>query len=273
MVPRLMAWRPGALLALVASAVVAPAAPAQERGRSGGDWCREWDERERGWHCEVREVTLAARQLLAVDAAPNGGIKVTGWDRNEIVVRARVAAQADSDEDAERLVEQVRLETDGRWIRAEGPQTRRRRSWWVSYEIMAPRTTHLELESQNGGIGLEGMGGRSEIRTVNGGIHLDGVAGHVRGRTTNGGLRIDLTGERFQGEGLDVQTTNGGVRLTIPSDYSARLETGTVNGGVEIDFPVMVQGRISRRLSLDLGEGGPLIRAVTTNGGVVIRRP
>ncbi|MGH7719113.1 MAG: hypothetical protein ACREON_09755, partial [Gemmatimonadaceae bacterium] len=71
---------------------------------------------------------------------------------------------------------------------------------------------------------------------------------------------------------LDLRTTNGGVDLSIPGNYSATLETGTVNGGMSIDFPITVQGRITRRLTTQLGGGGPTIRAITTNGGVRIRR-
>ena len=69
-----------------------------------------------------------------------------------------------------------------------------------------------------------------------------------------------------------METHNGGVNLTVPSNYSAELETGTVNGGLQIDFPITVSGRISRRLTTTLGAGGPRIRAMTTNGGVTVRR-
>ena len=94
----------------------------------------------------------------------------------------------------------------------------------------------------------------------------------MRGRTTNGGVEAELTGDTWEGTGLDLETTNGGVRLRIPEDYSARLETGTVNGGIDIDFPVTVQGRIGREFSTTLGGGGPLLRAETTNGHVRISR-
>jgi len=60
--------------------------------------------------------------------------------------------------------------------------------------------------------------------------------------------------------------------LSVPENYSARLETGTVNGHVSTDFPVTVQGRISKELSMDLGSGGPTVRAMTTNGGVRLKR-
>jgi hypothetical protein len=45
-----------------------------------------------------------------------------------------------------------------------------------------------------------------------------------------------------------------------------------VNGGIRIDSPVRVEGRIDRELSTDLGAGGPTVRAVTTNGGVQVKR-
>jgi hypothetical protein len=45
-----------------------------------------------------------------------------------------------------------------------------------------------------------------------------------------------------------------------------------VNGHLEVDFPVTLQGRIGKRLALDLGGGGPPLRLETTNGGVKVRR-
>jgi DUF4097 and DUF4098 domain-containing protein YvlB len=75
---------------------------------------------------------------------------------------------------------------------------------------------------------------------------------------------------------LNVTTTNGGVSLNLPDNYSAHIETWTVNGNVQSDFPLNVQmtdrGRLPKQISLDLGSGGPTIRAVTTNGGVHLGR-
>jgi hypothetical protein len=60
--------------------------------------------------------------------------------------------------------------------------------------------------------------------------------------------------------------------MTMPDHYSAALETSTTHGRISIDFPVTVQGRIGRQLTTTLGAGGARVRAVTTNGGVSIRR-
>ena len=101
---------------------------------------------------------------------------------------------------------------------------------------------------------------------------MTALAGDVQAETTNGGVHVELAGDSWEGEGLDVETRNGGVKLSIPEGYSAELETGTVNGRVNIDFPVTVQGQIGRSIETTLGSGGAPIRVKTRNGGVTISR-
>ena len=233
--------------------------------RNGG-----WrDERER--YCTVREDTIATRSTLRIDGRENGGIEIIGSDRNNIVVISKIQAQAGSERDAKELADGIRIEL-GDEIRADGPSTRWRSSWAVSYEVHVPRRISLDLTAHNGGISIENVDGRVEFETSNGGVSLAGLSGNVRGSTSNGGVDVTLTGNQWTGDGLDVRTTNGGVELEIPSNYSARLETGTVNGGMNIGFPITVQGRIDRRLTTQLGQGGPLVRVTTTNGGVTLRQ-
>lgn len=254
-----------ALFALL-GALALPAQEAAEPMPCDDGWRGGW--RGRSGVCEIREITLPAG-ALAVDGGPNGGISVAGSDRGDILVRARVMAWADDEQAARDLASRVEILTDDT-VRAEGPASDRRESWAVSYEILAPRTTDLTLEASNGGIAITDVHGDIEFTTVNGGVRLDGLGGNVRGRTTNGGLNIRLTGDAWNGEGMDIEVTNGGVRMQVPKSYSAQLEASTVNGGVNIDFPVTVQGRIARDVSTTLGEGGPPVRIRTVNGGVRI---
>jgi hypothetical protein len=233
---------------------------------------RDWsDEGERV--CEIRDFTLpAGRSPIVIDGGPNGGVRVHGWDGDEIRVYARVEAHARSDERAQEIAEGVTIATS-ETIEARGPDTERREWWSVTFEAFVPHRSDLDLETLNGGIRIEDVHGRIRFGATNGGISLAGLGGDVQGHTTNGGIRLALDGTTWDGAGADVRATNGGIVLTVPEGYSARLETGTTNGGLQIDFPVTVQGRLNRRIEVTLGDGGPPIRAVTTNGGVAIRRP
>jgi DUF4097 and DUF4098 domain-containing protein YvlB len=250
--------------------VAASTAPAQTHRLEAMD-C-DGMSNDRAHHCDVREETLAGGNPLDVDASPNGGIRVHGWDRNEVVLRARVMAYADTEDEARRTASQVRIETGGGEVRARGPQRGDDSHWSVSYELNVPQASRLTLRTVNGGITIRDLHGTVTFRATNGGVRLENVGGEVRGETNNGGVNIDLNGDRWDGTGLDVETHNGGVNLTMPSNYSAELETGTTNGRLRVDFPITVQGLLNKQIHTTIGGGGPRIRAITTNGGVVIRQ-
>jgi hypothetical protein len=224
-------------------------------------------------HCEVRESTMPAGPLN-VDAGSNGGIVVEAWDRNEIRVRAVVQGSAKDDARAREIAGQVQVQASGGRVYATGPTLDRREWWSVSYRINVPKRNDLDLRASNGGITIAGVNGNMRFDTTNGGVKLEDIGGRVNGSTRNGGLNVMLAGDRWDGEGLDVETSNGGVTLSLPENYNAELETRTVNGGLRIDFPVTVQGELTGRrgLTTTLGAGGPLVRARTTNGGVRITR-
>ncbi len=262
-----------AMVVLAAMTVGASNVAAQAGWSRNSGGCPEgWGGGDRERACETRTRTLAAGGSLTVDGGRNGGIGVEGWDRDEVSVTARVQANARSASRAEELAAAVRLQADDGHLSARGPDTGRGESWSVSWEIRVPRHQDLRLEAHNGGISVVGIDGRAELRTVNGGLRLEDLAGEVDGRTTNGGVHVVLSGATWDGRGMDVETTNGGIELVVPDDYSAELETGTVNGGIDLDFPVSVRGRLSRILTATLGDGGPPVRVRTTNGGVRVRR-
>lgn len=229
--------------------------------------------RDRGHACEVRDTKLGAPgSALTVDAAPNGGIRVEAWDQPDVLVRAVVQTWADTDAEARDLLPQVRVQAAGASVSADGPdrdgEQRRNRGWSVSFRIWAPRGTALDLNAVNGGVSVVGMRGQSRLRTVNGGLTLDDVGGQVEGRTTNGGVQVRLGGSRWDGAGLSLETTNGGVTLRVPRDYSAALDVSTVNGGFRTDLPIDLPEGRRQSVRTTLGSGGPLLKVQTHNGGV-----
>lgn len=256
------------LLAIAVSTTIS--AQGEDRAQRWLQNCdNDWNH-DRARFCEVREYTVRPASRLMVDGGDNGGVSFFGWDRDEVKVVAMIQTGAENDAEAEGIAKQVRVETGGGRVRSAGPSSWRRSSWSVSYHVYVPRRSNLEAITKNGGVSAQLVEGTMKFRATNGGISLDRVGGDVRAETTNGGVNARLTGSSWNGRGLDLTTTNGGVNVTIPRGYNARLETGTVNGGMSVDFPITVSGRIGKHLETQLGSGGPLVRVVTTNGGVKI---
>jgi len=223
-------------------------------------------------YAESRDQRLAASSTNRVDPGQNGSVRVHGWDQSDVLVRACILAAAPSESEARTLASQVKIAEGPGRIEPDGPSEDHRHHWDVSYEVWMPNASNLETEAHNGSIGIEDLHGQIRFNTVNGSVHLSKVSGDVDGSTTNGSVNIDLAGNSWSGRGLRAETTNGSVRMNIPANYSAKVETSTVNGRVHVDFPITVSGEIGKSLSFQLGSGGPTIEARTTNGGIYVGR-
>jgi hypothetical protein len=234
-------------------------------------------DRNRAHFCEMREQTIASGGMISVDASQNGGISVKGWDRSDVLVRSQVQTYAPTEDQAKDLARQINIQPAGPQVRAYGPPHDKERSWSVSYEIFVPTRYSASLETVNGGVSISDVIGNLEFKTVNGGLSLHHIGGYAHGRTTNGGVSIELAGERWDGQGLDVTTTNGGVSMRVPRNYSAQLEAQTSNGRISAADLVQAQpqaqpGRNSNHISAPMGVGGVVLKVATTNGGVSVSR-
>jgi DUF4097 and DUF4098 domain-containing protein YvlB len=268
------------VFALVAagSAVRAEKTFVVEQSRSSSaaqtdDWCREDrgdynDRYERS--CRVQTVAIAAPATLDVETS-NGSIAVTGGSRRDVSIQARIMAQAETMTEARSISDDIKIITDGGTIRAEGPRTTGRRSWWVSYRIETPERQNVSLGSSNGSVTLTGLNGVLRADTSNGSVHANDLSGDVKVTTSNGSLQVSLSGSTWVGAGLEATTSNGSLRVDMPRDYSAHLIAQTANGGLNIDRPVTMQGRIGRQIDTTIGKGGPTIRFHTSNGSLNIR--
>lgn len=261
------------LLSLAFAAIAAPAV-AQTSDEAWLATCRRNTNGERERHCEVRESRMAATGTLEVDAAENGGVSVRSYEGSEVRISARIQTEAATDETAREMARDIRVVTENGSVRTEAPESRRARSWSVSYEILVPRRTSLEVQAQNGPISVDRVAGDMRLRTVNGPITLHEVAGDVHARTTNGPLTVRLAGSGWGGGALDAQTVNGPVTVDLPRGYRAHLEASTTAGPVQVPGSIPRERRrgwVGGGVNADLNGGGPTVRAVTTNGPVVIR--
>lgn len=227
-------------------------------------------------HCEIREQTPASTGALNIDAETNGGVTVKGWLRNDTLVRARIESSGDTEAAAATLASHVTVDSSGGQVKASGPESTGNSWWSVSYEIFVPQTTDLTIKAHNGGITISDVRGQIRFDGHNGGVHLKRVAGDVSGDTVNGGVQVELTGAIWEGRQMEVSTHNGGVTLTMPSDYSAHIQAETRNGRIQSDFAMPVEATAStgrpKKLDMNLGSSGPLIHITTVNGGVRLKR-
>jgi DUF4097 and DUF4098 domain-containing protein YvlB len=194
-------------------------------------------------------------------------------------VLAKISLSRMNRGDAEDLLDEIEIET-GDVIRARGPRRKGGflglfggKNWSVSYRLEVPEETELDVHTTNGGIEVWDVAGAIDFGTTNGGIKLHDVGGDVTGGTTNGGIRVGLNPRDWDGEEIDLHTTNGSIKVDLPRDFAGRVDVKTTNGGISVDHPVKIDSKRRNRLKGTIGGGGSaVLRARTTNGGVSLRR-
>lgn len=231
--------------------------------------------------CEMREQTIAYGGRLSVDGGTNGGVSIKGWDSASVLVRSRVESWAGDDSSAKMIASQIHVDWSAGQVKASGPEASRNQNgdsnqgWSVSYEVFVPRNADLALKTHNGGISIADVRGTIQFEALNGGVNLKNLGGDVEGTTKNGGVNVTLAGTRWDGTKLDARTTNGGVNISMPTAYNAHFESATVNGHVNANFDMTVRGNLSeasKKISTDIGAGGPTIHVETINGGVNVKK-
>jgi DUF4097 and DUF4098 domain-containing protein YvlB len=142
----------------------------------------------------------------------------------------------------------------------------------VEFRVKVPAGVRFVGRTVNGGIEASGIKADAEAHTVNGGVDLD-ASGTARAETVNGGITARLGRADWEGT-LKLKTVNGGIEVVLPEGAGAQVKASTVNGEIQTDFPLTVQGRISRRkLEGTIGSGGRLLEMETVNGSIELRKP
>ncbi|HEY0005196.1 MAG TPA: DUF4097 family beta strand repeat-containing protein [Pyrinomonadaceae bacterium] len=143
----------------------------------------------------------------------------------------------------------------------------------VDFTIRVPQGVRFIGRTVNGEVAATRIGSDVEAYTVNGGINVS-ASGIASARTVNGSINASLGRSNWTGP-LEFKTVNGSINLDLPTDLSTEFVGDTVNGDITSDFPMTVQGRLSRRHlqgTIGSGGGGRELAAKTINGSIKLRR-
>ncbi len=244
-----------------------------------------------------KTFALAAGGALTVDNT-NGAITLEVWDRNEVRVEALKRVKAATEERAQHLLGELRVEVTpaagSLRVSTRTPQDQGFFGWLfggggeaqVEYHLHVPRRVALSVETVNGSVFLAGTEGKARLRSTNGGLKVTGAhglldlettngginvresAGGVRAETTNGSIEVELT---QVSDRVALESTNGGLTVRVPKDLRATVDAGTTNGSVHSDLAVATTAASSKRhLRGAINGGGPELHLSTTNGGIRI---
>ena len=237
----------------------------------------------------VRHERAPMSGTLDVRPGGNGGVQIQPGTGDSYAITACVTAGADTMDEAQRIADAVTLSVAGNRVRAVGPETGRR--WNVQLIVEAPRGAQIDVETQNGPIGIRGVDGSITARAsngpigltdvtasvravaVNGPISIRGSRGNVDVETQNGPISVEFQGARWEGE-LNGRATNGPLSIRMPEGFETSLEVTSDrrspwNCRIDACTGAATQDDVR---TLRLGSGTPSVRLSTRNGPVSVDR-
>jgi DUF4097 and DUF4098 domain-containing protein YvlB len=248
----------------------------------------EFENRQAVVQSEERKITKSEAATLRVKAQANGGLQVEGWDKNEYSVT--LCKAADPETDAQDLLSKIHLTFENGEIEVTGPDTHTR--WSANLLVKAPKAASLDLQANNGPVGLFRVDGKTTVHAQNGPITVSGCSGELdlsanngpvtleknsgklRVEAQNGPVTVSLNGTSWTGSGIEAHANNGPLTLRIPEGY----QSGVL---VESDGHSPFRCRASacsearknwddERKSIAFGSGPTMIHLSTMNGPLSI---
>lgn len=204
----------------------------------------------------------------------NGAVHISSWDRNEVKVDAVKYA------DTKEKLEEAKIEIDSGkdYLQIRTKYREHDHSWGshnnpggVEYTLTVPRSIRLdEIKLINGSLDITGVSGEVRASCINGRLEAHDLAGRAKLETING--KLDARFTQLAGKDVELNSVNGTVALTIPSDSNAEVEASTVSGGINNDFGLHVNNHrfVGHDLRGELGKGGTHIKLENVNGRVEI---
>ncbi len=213
----------------------------------------------------------------------NGNVTIETWERNEVRVEYTKTASTKEMMDWVRVhvgatKERIEIEADydswkennnnGGWEKWKNKRIE------VTFKLTVPRSAILdEIETVNGSVVLSNMTNFCKVSTVNGEVSAKNLRGGINLSTVNGNLVADF--DRLEStKPISLNTVNGKVTLTIPSDSDVTLKADTVNGSIANDFglPVRKGEYVGRDLYGKIGNGNTKVKLSSVNGGLSVVR-
>ncbi len=221
---------------------------------------------------EVRQefhktVPLAANGTVSLDNV-NGGVEITGWNRNEVQIDA--VKTASDQQKLDNLTIDVNAGGNSVEIKTKYPEHLfNNNPGSVQYTLHVPEHARIEkINLVNGSLTARKLTGEINANLVNGKVKASDLIGEADLATVNGSIDAIYNSLKDVRE-IKLKSVNGSVNLTLPPSPNADVDASVVNGSITTEFPLTIKGHlVGKSMSGTLGSGGVHIELNNVNGSI-----
>ena len=128
----------------------------------------------------------------------------------------------------------------------------------------------IKVSTSGGKITVDDFNGNVDVSTAGGDIVLEGKNGKIDASTAGGSIKLDYTGKNM---GIDMSTLGGNITASLPGDFDADADIGTLAGKITCDFAkVQKDNHVSSYVRAKFNNGGETFKCTTSAGNITVTK-
>lgn len=128
----------------------------------------------------------------------------------------------------------------------------------------------IKASTSGGKISINGFAGNVDASTAGGDINLVGENGKIDASTAGGNIRLDYAGKNL---GIDMSTLGGNITASLPVDFDADADIGTLAGKITCDFAkVESKNKVASYVRAKFNNGGETFKCTTSAGNIIVTK-
>lgn len=128
----------------------------------------------------------------------------------------------------------------------------------------------IKASTSGGKISVSQYSGNIDVSTAGGSVSLDGGNGKIDASTAGGNIILNYTGKNL---GVDLSTLGGNITVSLPTDFDADADIGTLAGKITCDFAKVEQkNHVASYVRAKFNNGGESFKCTTSAGNIVVSK-
>lgn len=194
-------------------------------------------------------LDFGAGGTLDVVGAPNGSIRIEGWNNNQIRIDAEIELNASSEAELDELTKVtgfVLEESMGRTgvisIGTHDKSYLKRAAkkfpkhliglpFKIDYVIKVPKYCDLQINGGKGDLFVSGVDGMMKINFLDSNAKLDLIGGGISATFGGGTVEVTVPTRAWRGRFADISLASGTMTVSLPPSLNAEIDASILRNG------------------------------------------
>jgi DUF4097 and DUF4098 domain-containing protein YvlB len=206
----------------------------------------------------------------------NGDVTVTACNCDRLNLTATI--EASDQETRDRIT--IEIDANDSDISIKTKYAKKDREWHdknrhskVDYKLSVPNNVALDnIDLVNGDLTVKSVTGELNADLVNGDLKSDGLTSDTNVSTVNGDIKLTFA-SLDNAEKVELNSVNGDIIATMPSNANASVKAETVSGKISNDFGIDVRKHkwVGSDMKGTIGDGSVDIKMNNVNGRIKLK--